>query len=127
MFVPVSGGVKYRGEPVKRGTINFVPMATNGVAATGDVVDGKIKNVTTHTQGDGAKVGKYRVTIIAFDEAYVEGVAKRGPNGPDPQAVTELAANAKPLIPGRYGNAKDSGLTAEVTASANDFHYDLSD
>ncbi|WP_422925070.1 hypothetical protein [Singulisphaera sp. PoT] len=128
-FFPVTGDVSYQGSPVKRGTINFIPEAPppQGVPATGEIVDGAIRNVTSRTQGDGVKLGKYRVTVIAYDEAYVKDAALRGPEGPDPANVKELAATTKALIPLRYGNARDSGLTAVVSPDGNDFKFKLVD
>src|SRR4051812_31073717 len=71
-FFPVSGRVTYRGEPIRKGVIHLIPNAPGGITASGEIVDGAIKNVTSRTLGDGAKPGKYRVSISILDETDPE-------------------------------------------------------
>jgi len=125
-YVKVSGRVTYHGRPVKKGTVNFLPVRDGGVSATGEIDDGDIKNVTTHEPGDGAMEGEYKVTIIAFDPADAEQRWDRY-NGPSPAEVARLVADAKVLIPLRYGSVAGSDLTAHVSAHSRTFEFDLKD
>ena len=49
----VSGRVTYKGEPVKKGAINFVPGKPEGHPAAGTIEDGYY-SLTTLNPGDGA-------------------------------------------------------------------------
>src|SRR5262249_36118105 len=102
-YVKVSGQVTYHGQPVKRGTINFLPQRAQGVVASGEIENGTIKNVTTHTLGDGVLEGEYTVTVIAFEETESKPRPDRY-NGPNREEVAALVSNAKALIPFRYGS-----------------------
>jgi hypothetical protein len=126
-YLPIAGRVTYRGQPVKKGAIHFLPTGGDNLPASGSIEDGEIKGVTSRTQGDGLKPGLYRVAITAFDDAFVASVARRGPEGPDPIEVGKAADGIKGLIPPRYSNARDSGLVAEVSATARDLRFDLVD
>ena len=60
---PVSGTITYKGEPVPRGTVNFLPEAGTEIRpASGEIQpDGSYK-LTTQTPGDGAMAGKYNAS-----------------------------------------------------------------
>jgi hypothetical protein len=124
-YVKVDGRVTYEGKPLKKATINFLPVRADGLAATGAVEDGVIKTVTTHTEGDGLMPGKYRVTIHAFEETPRDRAEPH--NGPTPEEVGRLVANGTPLIPPRYTSVRDSGLAAEVSPSHHTLLFDLTD
>lgn len=126
-FVPVTGKVTYHDAPVKIGTIRFLPFDSNGFPATGQIADGIIKDVTSVTQGDGIKIGRYRVAISAFNKEDLEGQSNRGPEGPDPLDVAKMVNNSKIMIPLRYSNATDSGLVAVIKPEGNDLQYVLKD
>ena len=103
----ITGTVTYKNQPVKEGTIMFLPEG--GRPATGKIVDGKIVDVTTTQSNDGAPVGKHKVQITA-----VEG-------GKD------MYAKTRSLIPEKYGNPEKSGLTAEIKPGQNELTFDLKD
>jgi hypothetical protein len=124
----VSGKVTYKGEPLKKGSINFVPEAADGRAATGEIADGEIKNVSTGGEGDGILPGKYKVAITALEDVDLSKVsAKYAGGAPDGVALSKEARKAKKLIPEKYGNAIDSGLTADITSNGQALTYDLVD
>jgi hypothetical protein len=83
--------------------------------------------------GDGAQVGKYRVTITAkedFNEkAQAEFKKETGSESPKllPNFVAKASAAAKSLIPAGYGDARTTTLKAEVEAKSNTLNFDLSD
>jgi hypothetical protein len=58
----VSGKVIYKGAPVKKGAINFVPTKPEGRGAAGQIADGYY-SLTTLNPGDGAIPGKYKVMV----------------------------------------------------------------
>src|SRR4051795_1119568 len=64
---PVSGKVTYKGEPVAKGTVGFVPMDSGGRVANGDLQPDGSYTLTTHTPRDGALPGKYRVSVSAVE------------------------------------------------------------
>ncbi|NLF08182.1 MAG: hypothetical protein GX594_09415 [Pirellulaceae bacterium] len=112
---PVGGRVTYNGKPVVSGTIVFQPA--QGRPAMGDIQPDGTYKLTTFESGDGALLGKHRVTIEA------RNASKPPPmEGPD-------ASNAPPkvewLVPKKYSNADSSNLTAEVKSGQNNIDFDL--
>lgn len=86
---PVKGTVSYQGEPVTLGQILFIPE--NGErSGIGRVQEDGTFTVTTYSDGDGAVVGKNKVTISAYDNNLVN------------------------QVPGWYENANTTPLTLEV-------------
>jgi len=96
LLAPVSGTVTYNGQPLARGRIVFFP--DKGRPASGKILDGKILEVSTFDQGDGAMVGHHKIQIASF---------VREPRG------MEIVPWA---IPEHYGKAATSDLTAEIIA-----------
>jgi hypothetical protein len=66
MVVPVKGLVMCKGRPVTEGLVQFSPVATNnpmsGKAGAGEISEDGTFVITTYTRGDGAIVGKCRIT-----------------------------------------------------------------
>jgi hypothetical protein len=125
---PVTGTVKYKGEPVPKGTISFTPAEAGGRAAGGDIVDGNYSLSTTGVPDDGALPGSYKVTIKALemDTKEMQAVAKGGQFHHDKTYLKSLQS-AKKLVPSKYTLPETSGLTAEVKAQSNTINYDLQD
>ena len=119
--LPVTGTVTYQGKPVLQGQIHFLPVEPRTPPASGTIRDGAIKDVFTRQPGDGVKSGRYRIAITTYDDAFQKSVAKRDYTGPDPEEVARAANQVKKLIPVRYNNARDSGLSADLSPS----HYTL--
>ena len=88
---PVSGTVTYRGVPLERGTVLFVPEQGPAAGAT-IAADG--------TFSLRAVAGSHRVGITSIPEP---------PPGVEPETY-----HAAPLIPTRYNLPHNSGLTADV-------------
>jgi len=95
------------------------PGIVRGGHATIDEQGGYI--LGTYDVGDGAYVGKYKVTIIS-----------RGPDLPIPprkkgkMLEEDMQGSGKPLIPARYSNPMTSGLSAEVVKDKpNEINFDL--
>ena len=115
-LVPVEGVVNYKGKPIGKINVLFMPgQGSKGLMAEGTTDDaGKFK-LQTKDPGDGAMVGSY---TVAFK--FV----------PDEVPVMPGMAGAKKIvspIPEKYGDAAKSGQTANVTTdrSKNNFTFDL--
>jgi len=110
--VPVEGTVTFKGQPLATGQIQFLPESgpsDTDPAATGLVDNGKF-TLGTEGPGDGAKPGKYRVTVFSYEPVQLRG----GEQG------------SKSAIPARYGNPDTSGLTQEVPPDGkSDIKIDL--
>jgi hypothetical protein len=132
---PVSGKVTYNGSPLAKGRISFVPEDSKepGVGATGTIENGEY-TLMTGGDNDGARAGKYKVTITAKEDAMEKAKAlfAKANKGNDPgylpgrfSAMAE--ADAKSLIPTGYGDTRTTNLTAEVKDGSNKIDFELSD
>jgi hypothetical protein len=110
---PVVGKVTYRGKPVPTGTVMFTPE--DGPAATGNIAPDGSYRLTTYRDGDGAVIGRHKVTITALQDMGNLLPEQRSPTPP-------------PLVPVKYLSAETSGLTAEVKPDVtNTINFDLKD
>ena len=72
---PVSGTVTYNGNPLEKGEISFVTEdLTKNFGATGIITNGSY-TLSTGGNGDGAQVGKYKVTISAKEDYIAKAQA----------------------------------------------------
>jgi hypothetical protein len=112
----ISGTVTFKGEPLKAGTIQFLPSSAREVTAGGAViVDGKY----SIRQTEGLVPGRYQVLISGAQAA--PAAARSGLPGDAPPAPP-----AKEPIPAKY-NSK-SELSAQVkNGGPNTLPFDLQD
>ena len=132
----VTGKVTYKGEPVKKATINFVPNAPDGRGASSPVVDGYY-SLTTFSPNDGALPGTYKVTVddrevdMAKLQADSDALAKkRGVEkfGSIPQELMGQASKAaKGSLPGKYQIPSTSDIEKVVKAESNKIDIELKD
>jgi len=102
----VTGTVKHNGQPLKSGTITFMPVAGT-TSATGEIADGEY-SLSTTTPGDGAPPGDYKVSVTAWEKL---------------PTMTEAGV---PAVPEKYMNASTSGLTAKIEAQGSqEVNFDL--
>jgi hypothetical protein len=96
--VPVSGKITWNGEPLKSGTVAFVPTGDKQTYPASGVIDssGNYK-MTTFKTGDGVIPGDYQVSVIVLE-------------GADPATKSE----GKRVLPEKYDKAATSGLTTSI-------------
>jgi hypothetical protein len=125
---PVSGTVKYKGEPLSIGRINFIPAPENktGRPAYGDIENGAY-TLTTVANNDGAFPGAYNVTVDAreVDMSKVHAVQEKQGGAGRQDDVIKATRKAKKLIPDKYRAEATSGLKAQVKAEKNVLDFDL--
>ena len=118
--VAVSGTVLLGGEPVEEAGVTFTP--TGGRPATGRTDAQGRFSLTTFDPGDGAIVGQHVVTIVKAETVEVTF---------DSQAREPIETVKRPpgkLVPQRYGDPRQSRLSATVTADGNnDFRFELTE
>jgi hypothetical protein len=102
----ISGTIAYDGQPVKKGTVTFVPADGNGPTAAAPIVDGKYS----------VKIlpGRKLVRIEAFKVTGTRRYSRGNPNSP-------MVDMQEQILPARF-NTK-SKLTREIapTESVYDF------
>jgi hypothetical protein len=114
----VSGTVKWNGEPLKQGRIQFQPTGQGGPAGGASIVDGSY----AIANAEGLVPGKYQVLIYGAADAAQPSSVQPGLPGDAPPPKKAV----KDPIPDQY-NAK-TRLTAEVTKDGtNQFDFDLPD
>ena len=104
---PVSGVVKYEGQPLEFGAIMTQPA--QGQPARGMIQSDGSFVLSTFDEGDGAIVGTHKVRISCY-EAQRDGM----------QASEGEISLGKLLIPRKYTLYDQSGLTLEVANDGND-------
>lgn len=117
-IAPARGVVTFKGKPLAQANVTFIP--DSGPIASG--VTDEQGNFTLTTQGrSGARIGNHRVTIQA-------SVVKAGENAPavDPETGSERSVETVSIIPEKYGNPYQSGLTATVASGGpNEFQFEI--
>lgn len=109
----VKGKVSLAGQPVAKGTINFIPQGqASGASATTDVVDGNYELPKSR----GPSVGKHRVEILA---TRVRGKQEAGP----PFPAGTLVDVVEQYVPAQYNH--QSWLQVEIKAGANQHDFPL--
>jgi len=98
--VPASGSVTYKGKPLEKGQVQFLPV--DGPAAVGSVENGKFA-LGTNGIAEGAPPGHYRVTVFSYQEVK--------------NRFGETAS--KSVIPTKYTNPDSSGLVVDLPKEGN--------
>ena len=112
--VSVSGRVTIAGKPLAYGTVQFVPVSSDGHAALGAIQKGSF-TMQSAESFPGVVKGSYKVSIVSPQ-----------PTDPSnrPDDIFSPEAN-KSNIPKRYGNVETSGLTVDVTGPIRDLTFAL--
>ncbi len=118
---PVTGTVTYNGQPVSDAMVTFIGGERGAIGRTNE--SGQIQ-MTTFDAGDGALPGTYKVMI---SKTVLEGVPAEMGEGTSPDEEPAMGEQ-KDLLPPKYKDPNESGLTAEVgEGSKNEFHFELTD
>jgi len=151
----VQGKVTYKGEPLKYGTVSFVPDASKGNSgpiATGNIKEDGTYILSTDEGGDGALVGHHKISIIGLDpapmnpndkpmptpeESPLEFLKTRGKGGQQPRAKAKAAAIQEDtftdrggrvyryVVPKKLGVPEESGLEVDVARGSNTINFDI--
>src|SRR5262249_8748307 len=119
---PVHGKITIGGKIVPSGKITFHP--TEGRSAIGTIAADGVYTLTTFDTGDGALIGKHKVTI--------EATKITGPTAPKSLAEEQrggVPASTVPqveyLVPKIYSRPETSTLEADVKPGANNIDFTL--
>jgi hypothetical protein len=131
----VSGKVTHKGQPVTKGTITFLPEDKNERAASGTIGSDGNYTLTTYTQGDGAVLGRHRISIVSR-EVDVPGGKAQAAQTMSPQEIMKGSQSPgmrdsppaqTALIPARYNSPDTSGLSFVVKEGRNTYDIELTD
>jgi hypothetical protein len=116
--VPAKGVVTYKGQPVPKLSVAFIPDKGKLASGTTDA-SGKFV-LMTNQPGDGAMVGTYKVAFSVVSDEI--------PPMPGFPEEKDYKPPVSP-IPAKYADASTSGLTMTVDKdpAKNDFKIDLTD
>jgi hypothetical protein len=126
---PVTGVVKYKGQPVKGADITFFNKEADR-SAFGRTDDEGEYQLTTFSSNDGAVAGKSIVTITKFEAPPASTAASVESEEYVPPGIGQSTSPPPPKssFPEKYGSQETSGLVAVVNADApNKIDFDLKD
>ena len=105
---PTGGTVTVDGEPLKFGSVTFMPIqgTTKARPGGGSLSSDGTYQISSFTPNDGLLKGKYKVSIT----------------GTEPMGETGQRWHA----PQKYSSLENSGLTAEITEENKELNFDLS-
>jgi hypothetical protein len=107
--VAVAGTVTFRGQPVEKGQIRFVPCpGTEAPVSAAAIVDGKYE-----VAGSGVPLGTHRIVVTA----------RRVPQGSARQGPTDRGAPGEQFIPTKYN--VNSKLTITIPPGSDGIRKDL--
>jgi len=116
--------VMYKGAPVEGANVTFVNQEGDPAPANGRTNAEGTAKMKTYVEEDGAVLGQHKVMI---EKSVSEGGSNADQDSPEynpnaPPAVTKY------LLPKKYSDYGNSGLTADVKDSGpNEFTFDLKD
>ncbi len=121
-LAPAGGCLTYRGNPLANALVTFASESGARISYSTTDKFGRYQ-LGTFRPGDGAVVGKQRVTVVAQGPRRLPPSGTLGAGMPGGPSLPGL-----PLIPEKYFDPATSGLTAEVHAGAsNVFDIELVD
>ncbi len=150
----VRGKVTYKGEPVKNGTVFFMPddsKGTVGPPAVGTITANGTFIMSTESAGDGVIVGSHKIGITGLEEKPVSSATA----APTPESDSKAYMNAKAkdaaavrtgavkkdadtftdkggqkwrfVVPKKFINPQESGIIAKVEPGSNTMNIDIDD
>jgi hypothetical protein len=124
---PVTVTVTYKGKPVADATVTFISQDGEPSAAYGTTDSAGSAKLKTYEEGDGAVLGKQKVTINKEQIVGEKPVASQDTPDYVPPPGTTPEPQVKHLIPEKYSGPDTSPLIVEVTSGPNDFKFELTD
>jgi len=153
-LAPVQGKVTYKGQPIKNGTVMFVPDESKG--ATGPQAIGTIKSdgtyiLSSQDANDGAVVGMHKVGVLGLDPepmskedaAKIEDdpmkylqqktqaglkSARQSMRKNTERTVTGLDGKTfRVVVPEKVGSTETSGISVEVSRGSNTLNIDIAE
>jgi hypothetical protein len=119
---PVSGKVTQKGKPLTGGEVMFThsggPEGEAGHVATGQIEEDGSYRLTTFNTGDGAVLGKHKVTVVARETADLRKMNEMK-NG------TIAYKLPKSLVPPKYTKVDSTPLTYTVEDKSNEIDIEL--
>ena len=116
----VEGRVTYRGEPLEKGQIRFIPHESSATWVSGAyIVDGEYR---VDTKG-GVPVGKHNVEIMA-QRPTADYLQRNGPPGPD--ALWDHIPKEQ-YLPAKYNTQTELQMTVESDSCEVVKDFDLTD
>lgn len=104
--VQVTGAITFKGQPLKEGTVMFVPQGS-GLTAAGTIQPDGTYTLHSGKPGEGVAPGKYQVAVTP---AYYDPIT-----------------GAPPKFAVKYQDPQTSGLTADVQENAGPFNFNLTE
>jgi hypothetical protein len=127
-YAPVTGRVTMNNSPVPEGVIMFTPIES-GPTAVGTIQSDGTYTLTTVNPGDGAIIGRHRVTIQATRAGPGSLVEARSLEEESVQAARRdkilVPGEVTWLVPQKYSQLETSDLTADVLSQPNTANFDL--
>lgn len=118
-MVPIRGEVTFKGQPLTRGIVNYVPAEQGkGRTASGPLQPDGTFVMTTQKAGDGVAPGVYDIFIHSYEE---------NPDAPKTREEIEAAGSAgktpliRSIIPDKYAAPETSGLADTVDDNHSGF------
>jgi hypothetical protein len=121
----VSGRVVRQGQPVTKGTVNFMPVdLKSGRTATGAIQSDGYYSLTTKDEQDGALPGDYKVVVsmVDVDESKLERTPGGMPILNQPKKV-----KVKNLVSSKFSDPSQTVLKFKVETHSNTYDIDLTD
>jgi hypothetical protein len=117
----VQGKVSYKGEPVRYGTVFFVPdvsKGTDGPSAMGIIKEDGTYTLSTDSGGDGALVGHHKVGVVGLDPTPIDNASEKPLPNPEEAPGEFMLAKGKALQQARRAPRK---AAAAATAQGDTF------
>jgi hypothetical protein len=112
----VQGKVTYKGEPVRYGTVFFVPntsKGTDGPSAMGIIKDDGTYTLSTDSGGDGALVGHHKVGVVGLDPTPINTTSEKPLPKPEEEPGEFMIAKGKVAKQARRAPRKAAAAAAE--------------
>ena len=116
---PVTGKVTWKGQPVEKASVIFVPDG-KGESASAETDAKGVYNLTTFVAGDGARPGNYRIKVMKYNMPKSEATTdSRNLTYEEEQKIyndpsVRPTPPPKNSLPANYENETTSGLTHVV-------------